>query len=292
MMESLKLEFSSKLYNILLKNKNNNEEVNQDKSLGDEMDDDLPHECCFCAELFFDGHKFNFHDCRKLKEHLCTYESCKKSFKKSSELRKHEVRVQLLIPSPLLYWIIFKRIHLNIRNFKCTECSKDFVHQTSLKNHLLTHSNIKSFVCSVCGLSFTTNGNLNQHKMTHEGENQKKFSCEICSKKFNRSTNLKEHIATHTKEQRYHCSTCEKKFSNSSALSKHKKLHNDVKPFQCPNTTCKKRFSQRSHLKKHVNSSVHSESKSCYPGSLPKAEKLSKPVIISNEVIVEASRLD
>lgn len=91
-MESLTLQFSSRLYDIL-STINTVEEDNQKPLFGGESEEDFdfPHECCFCAELFFEDHKFNVHDCHKRKQHRCTFGSCRKSFKKSSELRKHEV---------------------------------------------------------------------------------------------------------------------------------------------------------------------------------------------------------
>lgn len=176
------------------------------------------------------------------------------------------------------------------------ECSKDFVHQTSLKNHLLTHSKVKSFVCSDCGLAFSTNGNLTQHRLKHDGD--KKFSCDICDKKFIRSSNLKEHLATHTKEQRHECSSCDKKFFSSSALSKHRKLHTAVRPFQCPIPSCLKSFDQHSHLQKHLSSNVHSSTNKCnicsktfrrietFQAHMKIHEDQNKPIIISDEIIV------
>lgn len=201
-----------------------------------------------------------------------------------------------------IFFTTLQRIHLNIRNFKCTDpsCLKDFVHQTSLKNHLLTHSKVRSFVCSHCGLAFTTNGNLTQHKAKHDEASRKKFVCDICDKRFNRRSNLKEHFASHTKEQLYKCEQCHKKFSTSSSLAKHKKIHMGLKPFKCPIPSCRKSFSQNSHLKKHLHGSIHSAANSCNIclRSFRRSDTLQKHLqthkkiyvpkttIISNEIIV------
>lgn len=67
-----------------------------------DSESELPLECCFCAELFFEQEKFGIHKCeqQELQEnatnkpevlHPCTYGECKKVFKKSSHLRKHLV---------------------------------------------------------------------------------------------------------------------------------------------------------------------------------------------------------
>lgn len=69
-----------------------------------DSESELPFECCFCSVFFFEELKFRNHDCQHEKlllesvtnkpevVHKCTFGECEKVFKKSSDLRKHEVR--------------------------------------------------------------------------------------------------------------------------------------------------------------------------------------------------------
>lgn len=105
-MDSLKLEFSTRLYNILSSIRTVSEVNLKVTPIEAESDDDVPYECSFCAKLFFDEHKFNYHNCRNRKTHRCAYGSCEKLFKKLSELRKHEVNTKLSICNLLMYSFI------------------------------------------------------------------------------------------------------------------------------------------------------------------------------------------
>lgn len=87
---------SIRLYEILLKNS-----VECDDSEAEaEIDDEYPLECWHCSELFFDSEIFakhiSEHKQKLRKQHKCSFKDCRKSFKKSSELRKHEVKLTSL----------------------------------------------------------------------------------------------------------------------------------------------------------------------------------------------------
>ena len=139
---------------------------------------------------------------------------------------------------------------------------------------------------------------------THEKANQRKFKCKLCDKKFNRNSNLKEHLQTHSNEQKHECKFCKKLFATLSSVKKHlKDVHEGIKKFSCP--ICAKLFSQNSHLKKHI-ASIHETSKVCeicntsfrrfkafenhmkVHENEEKLKEEAKPLILSNEVIVES----
>lgn len=100
---------SVRLYEILLKGDLKDDSNELDLQIEEEDDEDqFPLECYYCAKLFFDKLKFEQHmkECldkfkRKCnvdaskevvkRAHQCTFDNCTKSFKKSAELRKHEV---------------------------------------------------------------------------------------------------------------------------------------------------------------------------------------------------------
>lgn len=96
--------FSSRLFEILSKfvvsesllNSDDNEKLNGES---DNEDESFPLECCYCGEYFFNRERGKDHECSKLKgtkdiiikrDPCC--DDCGKSFKKSSDLRKHQVR--------------------------------------------------------------------------------------------------------------------------------------------------------------------------------------------------------
>lgn len=81
-------EISLKLYNLLAKHVKEGGELEEDADNGDESD--FPIECIFCSRLSFDA--TGFHSCSKPNS-VCSFEGCLKTFKKSSDLRKHEVSI-------------------------------------------------------------------------------------------------------------------------------------------------------------------------------------------------------
>lgn len=101
-MDSVKTSFSARLYEILSKNTAEINDNDNSELTDAEIEEELPLECCYCSELFFETEKFEQHKCKKSspsdsqddsvkRYHLCTFEACNKSFKKSSDLRKHQV---------------------------------------------------------------------------------------------------------------------------------------------------------------------------------------------------------
>lgn len=97
-MNPVEMCFSSRIYTILSSNTVQDKNFESNESENTESDEEIPLECCYCSELFFDKQKFDLHDCGKKlpdsvrKIHLCLFDGCKKSFKKTSDLQKHQVR--------------------------------------------------------------------------------------------------------------------------------------------------------------------------------------------------------
>ena len=85
-------KFSERIYNIFINKSDQNCTDQPDGSSITDSDDELPFECCFCADLFFDESRFKKHDCQKQNiSNKCDFKDCNKIFKKASELRKHQV---------------------------------------------------------------------------------------------------------------------------------------------------------------------------------------------------------
>lgn len=108
--------------------------------------------------------------------------------------------------------------------FSCQYCSKRFLGENNLINHLNLHTEENVFQCKECGRCFVSSADLKRHLQTHTGE--KPFRCENCGKGFSRKFTLGQHTKSiHAGEKPYRCSVCGRCFSRRSILGKHLKTH-------------------------------------------------------------------
>lgn len=85
--------------------------------------------------------------------------------------------------------------HTGQKDYKCTQCEKNFFDRVQLVEHLRTHTGEKPFACSLCGTAFARNSNLLAHMRIHRDE--KPFRCNICSKEFRWRNNMVLHQKKH-----------------------------------------------------------------------------------------------
>ncbi|XP_077412893.1 uncharacterized protein LOC144043305 [Vanacampus margaritifer] len=154
---------------------------------------------------------------------------CAKSFKRASELEKHEL------------------IHTQKRIFTCRQCEEKFTSMSELKFHQRTHSVGMSNQCAHCGKMFPSVASLTAHEGRHT--QQKTHVCAQCGKLFRNKHELSRHTRTHTGERPYQCSYCEKRFYISANLTVHIRTHTGEKPFLCPE--CGKAFASAGELQIH-----------------------------------------
>ncbi|KAM4524957.1 uncharacterized protein PAE49_001064 [Odontesthes bonariensis] len=104
------------------------------------------------------------------------------------------------------------------KSFSCSDCSKQFVHERSLKIHMRVHTGDPPFGCDVCGKRFSQNG-LKIHMRFHT--RPKPFVCDVCGKTFRRETHLESHMRFH--EENHHLAVMIVKdyFAKNTDLKKH-----------------------------------------------------------------------
>ena len=177
---------------------------------------------------------------------------CNKTFRDMCDLKRHEAAV-----------------HLNKREYKCTECDKAFNLKSVLTKHMKTHTTETRLQCAVCNKVFIRRRDLARHETTHV--NGRKYKCTECNEEFNTKSTLIIHLKTHDNVTKYECDKCGKDFFIQDDLAQHLMDHTtgqegDVAQDESKNPsgrvkseerkyvceTCGKAFRDSHDLKRHV----------------------------------------
>ncbi|CAL8127455.1 unnamed protein product [Orchesella dallaii] len=165
-----------------------------------------PLRCDFCPKGFYRQHRLRIHAVSHTGEKTNICEICGKCFSQAAMLRYHQTTHE----------------ELNLKQFKCTECSRVFANPQNLKSHVESqHQKMYRHRCETCGRGYTQMSHLRRHLRTHSGEQP--FACSYCPKKFTSGAALKIHVRIHTGERPYWCSQCEKGFRSKTKLGRHLK---------------------------------------------------------------------
>lgn len=179
------------------------------------QDGTLKSMCPLCSKV-----SSNF---RNLKEHVIKHfdvrlyfcPTCKRSFKRASELRKHlefahtnERSVCTVCGKCVKQLRAHMELHNEEKRYACKLCGAAFQQKEGLNSHMYTHTD-KSFTCSVCGMTFRHPNNLRAHVKYVHKEKPMGVTCKFCGKFLNRPESLRNHIATfHKVERPFSCQVC------------------------------------------------------------------------------------
>ncbi|XP_067874902.1 histone-lysine N-methyltransferase PRDM9-like [Heterodontus francisci] len=144
-----------------------------------------------------------------------------------------------------------QHIHMGERQYKCTECAKNFTQTENFHNYKWIHTGERPYKCTECGKSFTQTENFHNYKWIHTGETPHK--CTECGKCFSVLRSLKNHQQIHTGERPYKCTECGKCFSVLRSLKNHQRIHTGERPYKC--TECGKSFTVSGSL--HIHQRIH-----------------------------------
>ena len=78
-----------------------------------------------------------------------------------------------------------------------------------------------------CEKQYLSNSHLERHIMTHT--NERPFQCDNCGQAFTQKGTLKEHIRVHTGERPYQCSECPNSYAQGGSFHAHMRSHNEAK---------------------------------------------------------------
>lgn len=110
---------------------------------------------------------------------LPTCETCKKTFKRLSQLKLHMRSVHGVSPKPNM----------------CTQCDRSFSSANALRLHSRIHNEGKNHACEHCSLTFSTMASLTRHMTVHN--NKKPYPCSKCSTSFRTQIQLRKHAKSH-----------------------------------------------------------------------------------------------
>ncbi|XP_052859724.1 transcription factor grauzone-like [Anopheles cruzii] len=134
---------------------------------------------------------------------------------------------------------------------QCSECSKSFASEASVKRHMETVHGPERYICDVCSKAFKALAQLRHHQKIHH-EPSRGVECKICRKWLKNLPNLSKHMQRHGSSAKQNiCDICGKTSPNASALKAHKKfVHMKEKSFLC--AICGKAFKRAVTLKEHL----------------------------------------
>jgi len=199
----------------------------------------------FVSYATFDDHNLEIHQLQP------SCDVCGKFFKLRRNMLKH------------------KKLHFQVRPYKCKECGKSFIRRNTLVKHIqdshennyldestrkkernIDRANKKTLICNICQLEFESYTTFDMHNW---GFHQTRPSCDICGKVFKNSSRMKTHRKIHAGLRPFQCQECGKAFTERPSLRKHIRIKHP-KPdeeiiFSCK--VCEKIYTSKQGLVNH-----------------------------------------
>ncbi|KAJ8918955.1 hypothetical protein NQ315_016857 [Exocentrus adspersus] len=151
-------------------------------------------QCNMCDEKYKSKAGLRLH----LKIHrtfVCRLENCHKQLPSARSLKLHQLD------------------HLGKNRYLCVTCEVTY----SVTKKI--HSDIKQYKCEQCNIGFSARSNLRAHeKKYHEGV---RYYCSQCAKVFMSKYSLERHEKIHTGIKEFRCEKCESAFYTKKELNKH-----------------------------------------------------------------------
>ncbi|XP_026743964.1 zinc finger protein 551-like isoform X2 [Trichoplusia ni] len=136
-------------------------------------------------------------------------------------------------------------------NYKCDECSRQFINLRSQKIHSFRHR-IGTFKCMHCPKIFNTRIKVKEHERVIHQNGSKTRKCGYCDEKFMDSVQRTNHeVKVHGIQMpKFECKACGKSFDSQRSLNNHvNHFHLLLRPHICPE--CGKGFYKKNELKRH-----------------------------------------
>lgn len=104
-------------------------------------------------------------------------------------------------------------VHLKIKRYQCNICGFAMYSKTHHTIHMKAHSNVREFKCTQCGKDFSRKESLLVHQRYDESivnerlifiqfiyrthTNERPYKCKFCDRSYTAHTDLKRHMFTH-----------------------------------------------------------------------------------------------
>ena len=203
-----------------------------------------------------------FDDAQEVTEDSLTLkcDSCRRKFKKKSNLDKHMEKHQNTDISCKQCKVYFHRQEdltahrLRYHRHLCDLCGRVFVTSYNVREHMqIVHKfnlNVKEFLCDYCGQSFTRDIHLQDHKTAMHSD-EKPHSCKTCGTAFARKRTYQAHVKRcGIVTEKFKCSSCEKEFASQGSLKNHIDANHSGEINECEK--CKRTFKYKSNLWRHL----------------------------------------
>ncbi|XP_071451919.1 zinc finger and BTB domain-containing protein 24-like [Hetaerina americana] len=163
-----------------------------------------------------------------------------------------------------------RRIHGEVRAFRCPTCGKGFKQMSQLRNHQVVHLDRRkgeedglptrwytSKKCSICHKSYSDSKCLKKHIQAVHSK-LRPYVCHVCGHMSARKAMLQMHLRQHTGEKPFKCDTCDFRTGDHNSLRRHRMRHTGERPYRCP--YCCYAAIQSSAYRNHIRTK-HSGSK-------------------------------